>query len=1491
MPTCRRKRFHKIIVLLTILVSTQILARHAFGDVIAEALVRGQLGRPYGSPIPNSIKHAVALSQRHLAIWSGPQSTSVDNLIHVFHRLDRGRLSAPIEIVSPAALVTTSASVVSLAMDDSQLIVAESGVTDKFYGAVYVYDLTGSDGPVQCQTLYDPEFEPQIPADCLLLVGDDLYISSPDVSAVVHWSRDAEGFWRRRGKIVPPGTPNSTWRFGTSLASDGSSLVIGAPGESTRGTVYTYERVKDDTWGLVQKLSSPTTNSLFGSSVAIEAERLVVGAPAGAGAALVYSRVPGGWSAPITLPAISATATGAGSSVAFFGGRILVGIPGALSIPSTQSVFKGGIGAYTFDGAAWNLEGLATWPDVPASDTIGAGFSQPGVALSISGNDLATTPSLLFSLDPLDCSSYDTDDDGLPDCVDEDIDGDLIPNSSDACRFDRDRGDPNACGCGNPIVDSDDDGAPDCLDNDDDNSMSGDSSDLCRTNPARTLPDRCGCEGAPPTTAPLPARDPCPKISLGFADTIPIARMESNFITAIDDLAADGNRLAFRAGFLETPTSYPTPKVVVANRQPNGRVEIEQWLASDPGNLAIALRDDILFAGGKIYRRVSYGNWRAESLQGIAAGAITADIDGGRILINSTFPSLLSRNASGVWISTSGPMTEDTEFGGTALRGDLAFVGSPKTRNAVHIYRVQPQQTWQLIQTVTPPFPIDNVGQSAYFGISLAVDGDWLIVAADSANQSKGLVFAYRRNADGFWEFRQVLSAPGFVTDHFGCRIEAKGGLLAVPFSQYQSSGGRSGVVLYRQNLGYWHRVAQVASAYGNEAYWPNVTIGDGFVALDAHRAVSSTFNATAVRCYALDQDDANHDGIPDPDSDGDGVCDSYDRCPDQPDLDTDLDGLLDCVDPLPTSVQSSDADFDGVPAPVDACDLDPTKTSAGQCGCGVVDSDFDEDGSADCVDTDDDNDGVADANEYEPCRLAPPTDTDGDGAPDCADYDDDNDGISDAVDRCPGEPDGTGVPICYRLNIKHDVVVSPDGIPGDRFGAGLAIDANRLAVGEPGRNRVSIFESEDGAWQRVATVEPAGTAALYGFSVALSGDVLVVGDPTARTVEVRSRSASGAWELRRRIDDADFGMLIQLGLSVAIGDGYFIASAPFAVRSWYSRGAVVFGRVSEVGEVSDLRLIDHPLPRLSGGGDRFGNSITARGSRIAIAAWYSGYYSASVADGFVTVWEVPPVAVGEPPELLGFMAPTAVSTYYFPEKLGTHLALDPFGGLIASTTVYPTSYGPSSGRFGIGFSLRPDGDWSQLQPGSVSYPSLNYSSYSRGFDTSGSLHVATWRDGGGATRVERLTAAGRSELVGFLPINAQLTTGDFGDAVAIGGTLVASGSPDVMDDGVAASGLVRVFDLKGMGCEGDPVDCDGNGVLDGCDFANGTAIDTDDDLRIDSCERALGDLNLDGEVDATDLSIVLVAWDTIDESADATGDGIVDAADLSRVLANWGTL
>ena len=49
-----------------------------------------------------------------------------------------------------------------------------------------------------------------------------------------------------------------------------------------------------------------------------------------------------------------------------------------------------------------------------------------------------------------------------------------------------------------------------------------------------------------------------------------------------------------------------------------------------------------------------------------------------------------------------------------------------------------------------------------------------------------------------------------------------------------------------------------------------------------------------------------------------------------------------------------------------------------------------------------------------------------------------------------------------------------------------------------------------------------------------------------------------------------------------------------------------------------------------------------------------------------------------------------------------------------------------------------------------------------------------------------------------------------------------------------------------------------------------------------------VGDINGDGAVDGTDLTILLGAWGTDDSMADLDGDGFVDGVDLTILLGNW---
>jgi hypothetical protein len=103
------------------------------------------------------------------------------------------------------------------------------------------------------------------------------------------------------------------------------------------------------------------------------------------------------------------------------------------------------------------------------------------------------------------------------------------------------------------------------------------------------------------------------------------------------------------------------------------------------------------------------------------------------------------------------------------------------------------------------------------------------------------------------------------------------------------------------------------------------------------------------------------------------------DQCPNDPNKTEP--GICGC------GVPDTDSDNDGTPDCNDACPNDPTKVAPGICGCGVADSDSDGDGTANC------KDGCPnDPNKTQPgvCGCGKP------------DTDTDNDGIKDCNDNCP---------------------------------------------------------------------------------------------------------------------------------------------------------------------------------------------------------------------------------------------------------------------------------------------------------------------------------------------------------------------------------------------------------------------------------------------------------------------------------------------------------
>ncbi len=166
-------------------------------------------------------------------------------------------------------------------------------------------------------------------------------------------------------------------------------------------------------------------------------------------------------------------------------------------------------------------------------------------------------------------------------------------------------------------------------------------------------------------------------------------------------------------------------------------------------------------------------------------------------------------------------------------------------------------------------------------------------------------------------------------------------------------------------------------------------------------------------------------------DTDGDGVADAEDQCPEDPnkvmpgicgcgvaDSDSDSDGVLDCEDACPDDsaksvpgicgcgVPDTDTDGDDVADCEDACPNDPEKTAPGACGCGELDTDSDGDGSPQCLDCDDGDGSIRPGAE----EL-------------CNDVDDDCDGVVD--EGCECGPNAIPADLDSDCDVDwHDVLI-----------------------------------------------------------------------------------------------------------------------------------------------------------------------------------------------------------------------------------------------------------------------------------------------------------------------------------------------------------------------------------------------------------------------------------------------------------------------------------
>lgn len=108
------------------------------------------------------------------------------------------------------------------------------------------------------------------------------------------------------------------------------------------------------------------------------------------------------------------------------------------------------------------------------------------------------------------------------------------------------------------------------------------------------------------------------------------------------------------------------------------------------------------------------------------------------------------------------------------------------------------------------PLSAESPQQRSYFGRTVSVSGDTIMVGAEEAqvgqNEEQGTVTVFQRSGPGLWQRTQTLVAPdGRADDHFGARVIVRGNTAVI--SAIFSPGGswpKGAVYVFQREGGLW---------------------------------------------------------------------------------------------------------------------------------------------------------------------------------------------------------------------------------------------------------------------------------------------------------------------------------------------------------------------------------------------------------------------------------------------------------------------------------------------------------------------------------------------------------------------------------------------------------------------------------------------------------------------------------------------------------------
>ena len=586
-------------------------------------------------------------------------------------------------------------------------------------------------------------------------------------------------------------TPVEGGRFGYAVALDHDRLFAGAPTMGTGGRCYVLERNTGgmDAWGQVQMLTNPAASpgDRFGAAVACDEGRLLVGAPnaeglsllaaplPNAGRAYVFQNAGAGYTLTQSLPR-PGLAGSYGNAGALYGRAVaiqddfaLVGAPGETSLLTSHGA------AYLH---ARNQDGLDEWGSearfAPSLIRDGTEFGR-AVALDL---DRAYVGAPGFALNN-------------------------APTGAVAV-FDRNKGGSAAWGQTDLLLPRD--------------AQSGDGFGAALDARGRRL-----VVGRPGGDA---SGGDAGAVAI-FQRWLPAWKLATQH-QASDASAGDlfGAALALDGETLVVGAADPEVVAISAINSRNAAYVFKKNRNGEDawGEVVKLLPLDSV-------ANTSFGAAVDVSGDHVIVGAYRADLAGD----DRGAAYVFSRNQGGLnqWGQVKklvGTPAADQAFFGysVSLDANWAAVGAPKAPNGalassgyVTVFRRQEggADNWGEVADVRPADPVDDM----YFGFSIALDGDQLLVGAPLVSPSnlssgEGRAYLFSRNQGGADTWGQVVrfvrQSPNLFDAQYGRCVALDGDTAAVAGGQSLTDGW---VNLHERNAG-------GENAWGETAHLPNPT-------------------------------------------------------------------------------------------------------------------------------------------------------------------------------------------------------------------------------------------------------------------------------------------------------------------------------------------------------------------------------------------------------------------------------------------------------------------------------------------------------------------------------------------------------------------------------------------------------------------------------------------------------------------------------------------